>query len=239
MGSSALSSPDTKTIQSFFNAIPERYDFLNSFLSFSLDRAWRKRLVREALSSAGNIESVLDIGVGTGASLQAFLKANCFKFAVGCDFSEGMLRVAKEKIKGAALFTADLHELPFSNESFELVTSSFVLRSVRQMERFLCEVKRVLKKGGKFAFLDLTRPQNTFFWNLIYRPYLAFYLPLVGKMVSKHPQAYQFLSQSIQTFIDPQDLKKKMEQAGFNSVEIKPHSFGVATVFLGVKGNDR
>ncbi len=230
-----LGSPDAKTIQSFFNAIPERYDFLNSFLSLSLDRFWRKKLVQTCLE--GSERSILDIGVGTGTSLLEFLKRQDFERVVGCDFSEGMLKAAKEKVAHAFLLGADLHQLPFQSERFDLITSSFVLRSVKQMDLFLSEVKRVLSKNGKFAFLDLTRPANLFFWNLLYKPYLNFYLPLVGKMISKHRDAYQFLSQSIQTFVDPAALKKKTEDAGFHSVMIQPLTFGIATILTGRKAS--
>ncbi len=228
-----IASPDAKTIQSFFDAIPEHYDFLNAFLSLSLDRLWRKKLVEIALQ--GNPGSILDIGVGTGTSINAFLAAKDFQRAVGCDFSQGMLRVAKQKVRGASLAGADLHALPFQDETFDLVTSSFVLRSVKDMRAFLYEVKRVLTEHGKFVFLDLTRPTNPFFWNCIYRPYLKIYIPLVGKLISKHPTAYQFLSQSIQTFIEPTRLVGEVRSVGFSSAFVQPLSFGAATILIGKK----
>ena len=235
MTRTSLSSPDSKTIQSFFDAIPKRYDLLNTVLSFSLDRNWRRHLIYEALNSGRAVHSVLDIGTGTGTSLQEFLKTQSFKRAVGCDFSQGMLGVAKEKFPETPLLAADLHELPFENESFDLVTSSFVLRSVKNMDQFLSEVYRILTPHGRFAFLDLTRPHNSFFWTLLYKPYLTLYLPLVGRAVSKHPQAYQFLSQSIQTFIEPHRLKEQMERIGFSSIALKSLSLGAATIYMGFR----
>ena len=142
MTQTSFSAPDSKVIQSYFDAIPKRYDFLNSFLSLSFDRSWRRSLVREALQKQ-KVNSILDIGAGTGTSLQAFLKANEFKLSAGCDFSQGMLQVAKGKVKNTFLSAADLHHLPFADRSFELITSSFVLRSVKDMNRFLSEVRRV------------------------------------------------------------------------------------------------
>ncbi len=227
------SPPDAKTIRSLFDSIPQRYDFLNSFLSFSLDKRWRRRQAR--LGIEGWEESILDIGVGTGKSLQAFLEAKSFRRAVGCDFSQGMLQVAKRKMAGALLAGADMHQLPFKDSSFDLVISSFVLRSVQNMEKFLLEVRRILTPRGKFVFLDLTRPKNPLFWCGLYQPYLYFYLPTVGRLVSRHAGAYEFLSRSIREFVEPGTLKEKMEQAGFYQIRIEPMTFGMTTVFMGRK----
>jgi len=224
-------SPDSKTIQAFFDSIHARYDFLNTFMSFSLDRYWRSRLTQ--LSVGGRESSILDIGVGTGESLSAFLRKKSFRRAVGCDFSRGMLAVAQKKVQVAELICSDMHELSFVDDSFDLVTCSFVLRSVTQMDRFLSEVKRVLASEGRFAFLELTRPSNVLFWNLLYRPYLNFYIPAVARLFSDRPQAYNFLTQSVQRFVEPTELVHQMERAGFSSVEALPLTGGMATVFLG------
>ncbi len=227
-----IAAVDGKTIQSFFDAIPKRYDLLNSVLSLSLDRWWRKIFLRTCLEEAPG-GALLDIGTGTGASLVDFLKDGRFKKVVGCDFSKGMLNEAKRRTAGASLAAADMHQLPFRKASFDLVTSCFVLRSARSLELLLGEVKRVLKPGGKFVFLELTRPDSGLFWTLIYKPYLKFYIPLVGRVVSKHPNAYQFLSSSIQSFMKPKEFKDTLEQAGFSEIKIRSLSFGAATIFSG------
>ena len=183
----------------------------------------------------GHERSMLDIGVGTGTSLQEFLRKKQFATAVGVDFSVNMLQVAAKKLNQSNLAAADLHALPFQDNSFDLVTSSFVLRSVKQMDFFLQEVKRILKPSGKFAFLDLTRPRNPLFWHLIYRPYLNYYLPVMGRLVSRHPNAYQFLSQSIQTFMEPEALKVKIARSGFCDIRLISLSFGAATILIGKK----
>lgn len=229
----AYVQPDSKSIQSIFDSIPKRYDFLNTIFSLSLDRNWRKKAAKSVIE--GNEKSVLDIGVGTGKSISAFLKAKHFDLSVGCDFSKGMLDVAKGNVNGTKLTCADMHALPFADESFDIVTSSFVLRSVQNMAAFLSEVRRVLKPNGKFVFLDLTRPTNPFVWNFLYKPYLNFYIPMIGKTVSRHKKAYEFLSQSIQHFIDPNVLKNQLERAEFKSVAYQPLTFGISTLFKGRK----
>lgn len=220
-------------IRSFFDAIPRRYDFLNSVLSFSIHWRWRKRLVREALKD--DVESFLDIGAGTGTSLKTFLDRKTFRLAVGCDFSEGMLKVAEEKLTSAKLVQSDACHLSFKKGSFDLVTSSFVLRSLGSLDQFMSEVKRVLKKRGRFAFLELTRPKHPIVWNVFVQPYLRFYLPLVGRIVSGHNDAYQFLSNSIQSFQDPEILKRRFEEMGFSSVQLTLLSGGLGSILIGQK----
>lgn len=227
-----LVHPDRKTIQSLFNAISPKYDFLNSFLSFGLHHYWRRKTVR--LSLTGLEQSILDVGAGTGKSLAAFLHHHQFQQAVGCDFSESMLAKAKERLGPRAFLVAgDFQELPFPDGAFDLVTGSFILRSVQNMPYFLSEVKRVLSPQGKAVFLELTRPTNQFIWRYFYRPYLKFCIPSVGRILSKHDHAYQFLSQSVQAFVEPESLRNEFFLAGFNSVSVRPLTFGTATLFEG------
>ncbi len=227
-----LAHPDRKTIHSFFNAIPSRYDFLNSFFSLGLDGYWRTQLVSSSLT--GTERNLLDLGVGTGKSLREFVRNRSFKYAVGCDFSENMLLKSKERLgEQTHLLACDFHDLPFQTNTFDLVTGSFILRSVQNMNEFLLEVKRVMKPNGKAVFLELTRPKNQFIWNVAYRPYLKFYIPAVGKVFSKHNNAYQFLSQSVQSFVEPDDLKNNFESVGFKDVSYRRLSFGSATIITG------
>ncbi|MBI4395009.1 MAG: ubiquinone/menaquinone biosynthesis methyltransferase [Candidatus Omnitrophica bacterium] len=227
-----LSHPDRKTIRSLFNAISPKYDFLNTFLSFGLHFYWRRKLVQKVTGwQLSSERSILDLGAGTGKSLAAFISAYKFERVVGCDFSESMLREAKKRLPNQVnLVSGDFHELPFPAETFDLVTGSFMLRSVQNMTEFLLEVRRVLKPGGKAAFLELTRPKNPFIWKFLYQPYLRFFIPFFGRFFSCHDHAYQFLSQSVQAFVEPEDLKEQFDSAGFPDVSIEPLSFGAASI---------
>ena len=178
--------------------------------------------------------SILDLGAGTGKSLAAFLRLHQFERVVGCDFSEGMLGKAKERLGNSAdLIACDFHELPFPSGTFDLVTGSFILRSVEDMKQFLSEVRRVLQPRGKAVFLELTRPSNPLIWNFLYQPYLRFYVPSVGKLFSRHDHAYQFLSQSVQSFSEPEELKREFESAGFTELRLISLSLGAATIIEG------
>ena len=235
----SIAAPDKEIIRGFFDEIAGRYDFLNTLLSLRLDEAWRKAacdliLTPSPLSSPpGNI---LDLGVGTGKFIRLFLEKQDWERAAALDFSAKMLESARHVLPPEVeLVNADFHDLPFPPESFDLVVSAFTLRSVKDMPRFLAEVHRILTAGGKAAFLCLTRPKNRL-WKLLYGPYLNFYVPLAGRLFSGSRGAYQFLSQSIQTFQEPEKTAAMMHEAGFGSVEIHPFTFGCATLLVGHKG---
>ncbi len=229
-----LASPEKGKIREIFDSIAYRYDFLNSLLSFNLDEAWRKK-ARDLVLEGGE-RRLLDLGVGTGRFLRLFLKAQKWDRAMGVDFSSVMLEKAKKGLPSEVrLVSADFHRLPFQPESFDLIISSFTLRSVKDMPLFLGRVYDLLVERGKAAFLCLTRP-NHFLWKLVYYPYLRFYLPFIGALFSGNREAYQFLSQSIQTFQDPTRTIEMMRRAGFSSISAHAFSFGSATLVIGRKG---
>ena len=233
MSTTSLASPEKNKIRSLFDQIAFRYDLLNSVLSFWLDGYWRFKTRRLVLD--GTEASVLDLGIGTGKLLDSFQKKKRFKRAVGLDFSSGMLLNCKKALKyPAGLVNADFHALPFKRGSFDLIISAFTMRSVKDMPRYFFEIYEALTDHGKVAFLCLTRPKN-WLMKAIYFPYLKFYLPLVGKMLSGNEEAYHFLSQSVQAFQEPHTTMSLLRQTGFQSIQIRSLSFGVATLIIAKK----
>ncbi|MBI3312867.1 MAG: ubiquinone/menaquinone biosynthesis methyltransferase [Candidatus Omnitrophica bacterium] len=232
MSSTSLASPSKGDIRRIFDSIAVRYDFLNTFLSWNLDEMWRRK--SRDLMMTDDERSILDLGVGTGKFLQAFLSRKSWDRMVGLDFSAGMLEEARRHLPAnVELVNADFHELPFENNSFDLIISAFTLRSVKDMPRFLAEVHRLLTVKGRAGFLCLTRPKS--FWKILYYPYLKFYLPLMGRLISGDFQAYRFLSDSIQTFQEPRQTAEMMRKTGFRDVEIHSFTFGAATLIIGRK----
>jgi len=227
-----IASPDKELIREFFDQISPRYDRINDILSFRLDARWRKRSLDILLDGAE--QSVLDLGTGTGKFLELCLKRQNFKQSVGLDFSSQMLAQADAVLPQAEFVGGDFHHLPFAEERFDLVISSFALRSVKEMDSFFSEVYRVLKPGGKAGFLCLTRPHNRLL-QLLYYPYLNFYLPVMGRFLSGHRRAYDFLSQSIQHFQEPTKTLEWMKRSGFESVRLYSFTFGSATLYVGRK----
>ena len=226
-----LASPDKETLRRIFDGIAYRYDRINSLLSFSLDENWRSRASRLILK---NIEpkTILDLGVGTGKFLKTFLKRQPWQLAVGVDFAGEMLRRAHASLASSCEFLqADIHDLPFENESFDLVVSSFTLRSVKNRPHFFAEIRRVLKPRGRAAFLCLTRP--TSFWGrALYAPYLKLYVPFMGGALAKSTAAYQFLSNSIQAFPRPREIGNELLAASFRRTAIFPFTVGICTLLF-------
>lgn len=230
-----LASPDKETIRNFFNGIASCYDRINSLLSLNLDEYWRTKAVRLILEGEGDEKNLLDLGVGTGKFLERFLQKKPWGLAVGVDFANEMLQRARGRLADECrLIQADIHDLPFEDESFDLIVSSFTLRSVKDRSHFFSEVRRVLRQGGKAAFLCLTRP-NSLMGRALYAPYLKFYLPFMGGLISRDPQAYQFLSQSIQSFPSPAEIGHQLELLEFHRVGVSPFTFGLSTLIRAEK----
>ncbi len=228
-----LASPDKEFIRDAFDSIAPKYDFLNTVLSFKLDEAWRRRARDLVLEPAQ--QAILDLGIGSGKFLECFLQARTWKKAVGLDFSANMLAVAREHLpQEVTLVQGDFHDLPFARAEFDLVVSAFTLRSVKDMPRFLSQVFKILTPGGRAAFLCLTRPQA--WWaKLLFYPYLKLYLPVVGWIFSGRLKAYQFLSESIASFQEPQKTAAEMRDTGFTELQVHAFTFGAATLIIGRK----
>jgi len=235
-----LSTPQTaeysrppREIRNIFDQIASRYDFLNSFLSFNQDKSWRKKAVE--LSLRGSEKSILDIGTGSGAFLDEFLRRHTFGEAVGIDLSPEMLTLARRRLGSKAiLLLSEGPRLSFQKDEFDIASSAFVLRSISDILPFFKEVYRVLRPGGRFVILELTRPDQSLM-KMLYRFYLKWYLPLAGRLFSGSRNAYQFLSNSIQKFYEVGEYVNFLKQAGFNPIQVHSMTGGVCTLVIAEK----
>lgn len=228
-----LASPEKEFIREAFDSIAPKYDFLNTVLSFNLDEAWRRKARELVLESSQ--QTLLDLGTGSGKFLECFLDCRVWKRAVGLDFSSKMLEVARKNLpQEVTLVQGDFHNLPFGAAEFDLAVSAFTLRSVKDMPRFLGQVFKILTPGGRAGFLCLTRPK-VWWCKLLFYPYLKLYLPLVGWIFSGKLKAYQFLSESVASFQEPEKTAAEMRDTGFTDIQIHAFTFGSATLILGRK----
>jgi demethylmenaquinone methyltransferase/2-methoxy-6-polyprenyl-1,4-benzoquinol methylase len=216
-----------------FTAIADRYDLLNTLLSFNQDRHWR-RSTMSTLELKGS-EILLDVATGTGKLAQELERGvGAGGRVVGIDFCEPMLRKAQRQTDIIHLLLATSEGLPFPDNSFDGATIGFALRNVPDIEKTLRETTRVIKTGGRVACLEFSRPRHPIMQSL-HRFYLLRVLPTVGWLVSGDREAYVYLSRSIMEFPSAEELKAIMEKAGLERVRFRFLTSGVVAVHVGTK----
>ena len=225
-------------IAQMFDQIAWKYDFLNHFFSFHIDKIWRRKAVNVLRGlSSGN---VLDVATGTADLALTIQKRLHTEHITGVDISEGMLAIGRQKIekKGLSqhisLQLGASEALPFNEQTFDAVTVAFGVRNFESLEKGLKEMIRVLKTGGKLVILEFSIPRNRFFRS-IFNFYFLRILPFVGRLVSKDTRAYHYLPESVQTFPHGEEFKKIMEMSGFKNVKSKSLTFGIASIYIGIK----
>ncbi len=222
-------SKANRRIADMFGSIAPTYDLLNHFLSFNIDKIWRKKAVAYLKG-----ESTLDVATGTcDVAIEALKKT---PYVVGVDLSMGMLKVGKKKTEGmnVDLVCGVAEDLPFKSETFDNVIIAFGIRNVVDRISALFEFKRVLKRGGRLVILEFNRPVNRFF-GLLYEFYSSHLLPLLGRLISGHENAYAYLPSSIKYFPDVEFLAAMMRRVGFSDVFYRPLTFGVSFIHCGIK----
>lgn len=220
-----------------FDRIADRYDLLNSLMSAGLHHVWRRRAADFAGLKPG--DAALDVCCGTGnLTLELAGRVSPGGHAVGCDFSEPMLDLSREKaaqrgIENARFEWADALQLPYDAGSFDAVTVGFGIRNLADLDRGLLEMARVLRPGGRAVVLDITQPTRA--------PLSTFYslwfdriVPILGKLTSE-PEAYAYLPESVRSFADPRTLAGRMETAGLRDIRWHILAGGIIAIHTGVK----
>lgn len=225
-------------VHNVFQNISDKYDQMNSIISFNRHLAWRKDVMRQMNVQKG--AEALDVCTGTGDWAFSLAKeVGQEGRVIGLDFSENMLEVAKEKqaeqkAANVTFIHGDAMDLPFEDETFDYVTIGFGLRNVPDYEQVLREMHRVLKPGGIAVCLETSQPTLIGYRQLYYF-YFRFIMPLFGKVFAKSYDEYAWLHESAREFPDKEQLKQLFLHVGFTSVQIKGYSGGVAAMHLATK----
>lgn len=227
-----------ESIRSLFNNIAPTYDLLNHLLSLGRDFYWRKKAVQELKGLEGWI---LDIATGTGnVAVEMIGRSDHQRKVSGLDFSEPMIRKAKQKVfqKGLSqtitLSLGDALSLPFRDNTFSASLIAFGLRNITQKERALSEMVRVIKTGGKVVVLEFTFPRKGLM-RRIYPIYFQRVLPRVGGLISGDRGAYAYLPESVFHFASVENYEGLMRKAGLEKVSSQSLTGGVASVISGEK----
>ena len=227
-------SPETVEVQEMFGAIASKYDITNTVLSFGMHHLWKKRLVR--MSPQSRDLKGLDLCTGTGDMLP--LLSEKLGSVVGADFCEPMLEVGRKKFKAEGrhfdLIQADAHDLPFPDQSFDVVSVSFGVRNFRDLRKGLSEIFRVLKPSGTLLILEFGQPQG-FFFGPLYRFYSKYIIPLIGGLLTGSRHAYTYLPEPSKNFPCGPRLCTILNELGFATSSCSPLTFGIAYIYSATK----
>ncbi len=218
----------SKAVQKLFTSIAPHYDFLNHFLSFSIDRQWRETSIQWLKDHS--VHQVLDLCAGTLDLSVLLLKKYPQAHVTALDFSLGMLQQGGKKVlsdQRLSTICSDAHHLPFEDGSFDTIVCGFGIRNLEHRDQAAQEIRRVLKKGGKLLVLEFFRPDNIIS-NLFYNTYGKFILPRIGGLISKNREAYEYLQNSIFHFMTVEEYIQLLKENGFLSVTSLPLSKGIA-----------
>jgi demethylmenaquinone methyltransferase/2-methoxy-6-polyprenyl-1,4-benzoquinol methylase len=233
----AAKNYQSQYVASLFNSIASTYDFLNHFLSGGIDFYWR----RHALKMLGNPfpKNVLDVATGTGDFAIAAAKLGTQKI-VGIDIADNMLAIGRNKIKKRnledkiTLETGKSESMQFSDNSFDAAIVAFGVRNFENLELGLSEMRRVLKKDAKILVLEFSKPKY-FPFKQIYLLYFKHILPLIGKLISKHKEAYDYLPNTVMNFPEGEIFLGILTKVGFKNTQQRRMTFGIVTAYTGVK----
>ncbi|MGZ4962132.1 MAG: bifunctional demethylmenaquinone methyltransferase/2-methoxy-6-polyprenyl-1,4-benzoquinol methylase UbiE [Limisphaerales bacterium] len=222
-------------VEDLFETIAPQYDRINDLQSFCMHRAWKRHLVRMAAVNSG--DRALDVCCGTGDIATALARAGAE--TTGLDFSKAMLKVAeqrnlKSEISNLKFFTGDAQNLPFENNTFDIVTVGYGLRNLTSWQRGLEEMHRVAKPGARILVLEFGKPDNAL-WSAIYFGYLKFFVPVFGKLFCGDAATHAYIYESLLAYPAQNGVAAHMRQLGCKDVSIVNLIGGAMSINFGRK----
>ena len=226
-------------IGQLFDRIAGTYDGLNHGLSLGIDKYWRRKTV--AMMPAA--KHVLDVAIGTADLTIEMLQRGKAEQVTGIDLSEqmmgiGRLKVERLRVTGDGLpvefVYGNAQKMPFEDASFDAVTCAYGCRNFQNLDEGLKEMYRVLRPGGQVTILEFSYPSNRLV-RALYDIYFTRVLPLIGRIVSRDKTAYTYLNKSVKAFCWGEAFVQHMHDAGFRDEQFTPLTFGITTVYTGIK----
>jgi len=221
-----------------FSRIAGTYDELNRKLSMGKDESWRKAAAAQLFKGGNKPHQVLDLCAGTGDMTLAMVTDDMDCKVTLMDFSGEMLKLARSKTRGVQrrvqLLEADALKMPFQDMTFDAAICGFGMRNLDSTEAGLKEIARVLKSGSRLVVLEFFKPGGGF-KNFLNSLYMKFVVAKVGGVVSKDPDAYEYLPSSAKNYLSIEDFKALMEKCGFKDIETETLTMGIATSVMGTR----
>ncbi len=227
-----------KQVEKMFDSIAHSYDLLNHLLSMGIDKHWRRAAINSLKPFAPR--KMLDVATGTGDFAIMSAKELRPDSLLGVDLSEGMMNVAREKVKKEGLAQTisfqqeDCLQLSFPDDSFDALTVAYGIRNFEDLDRGLREMRRVLKPSGRLVIIELTSPQR-FPMKQLFWLYSHVLMPLVGKIVSHDSKAYTYLPATMEAFPQGEVMSEILKKAGFTDIRFKRFTFGLSTLYTAAK----
>lgn len=231
-------STKEQIVESMFNGIAPKYDFLNHVLSLGIDKLWRKRLIKDLLKYDPTL--VMDVATGTADLAIALVRKRNETKVVGVDIAENMLSFGRLKLEkknlvnSIDLIKASSQSLPFDDNSFDASMVAFGVRNFEDALKGLREMQRVTRPGGTIHVLEFTTPRIRIV-RAVYRFYFLRILPWIGGKISGHKTAYSYLPSSVDAFKERDEFVKLLHQAGYVNSSYKLQSFGIAAIYKAFK----
>jgi demethylmenaquinone methyltransferase / 2-methoxy-6-polyprenyl-1,4-benzoquinol methylase len=222
-----------EALRELFEAIAPTYDRLNHWMSFGIDRRWRARAAREAVSGR-DAAVVLDLASGTGDQASALQRCSRGVHLVRLDLSGALLRRGEEKLRpgsSAPALVGEMERLPLRPETFDAVTMAFALRHVESLERLMEACARILRPGGIVSFVDMSIPERGV-WGALYRFYFRQVLPRFAALLGGPRPAYELMVRSVESFPGWDRLDAAAREAGFRQTRVIRLTGGAASIFV-------
>lgn len=236
---SVLPAPEEKAVfvEQMFARIAPGYDRVNRVMTFGLDQGWRRQVVAAVAPPVGG--RALDVGTGTGdflPELQAWTREG---LVVGVDFTVPMMQAGLPKLdrlgrERAGFVGGDALRLPFPDQTFDALTTGFVMRNVTDITQAFREMYRVTRPGGIVACLEVARPRNPLV-RLGHRLYFEGVVPWIGQALGGDRRAYTYLPQSARAFPAPDRLATIMRTAGWTHVSYRLAGMGAVAIHVGAR----
>lgn len=209
---------DRNIVRKMFDEITPTYDLLNHLLTANLDRRWRRKAVLKIHDRTIKYDCILDLAAGTGDFTKEFLRLNPGRI-YSVDLSFEMLKKTKTKIdlNNHLPVQADAGLLPFQDSSFDVVGIAFGVRNFEDVDKCLQEIHRVLKRGGRFITIEMfgqgQAPNNS-----VFNYYFKRIIPKLGNLISKSRYAYNYLFESVSSFVTVSQYTNLLLENGFYGV---------------------
>lgn len=222
-----------------FHSVAAKYDVMNDLMSMGVHRLWKRFTIDCSGVRAGH--RVLDLAGGTGDLAAKFSRLVGPKGQVVlADINEAMLKVGRDKLRDSGIVgnvdyvQANAEELPFPDNSFDVITIAFGLRNVTDKDKALRSMYRILKPGGRLLVLEFSKPEHEILTKA-YDFYSFHVLPKMGQLVANDSESYQYLAESIRMHPDQNTLKSMMEEAGFEQTNFYNLTGGIVALHRGYK----